>query len=157
MKNLVFFLLILALVAAAYISGRLPEHRRLVESQQELRANEVQLTAAQARLRLYALQSRLAGTIQAVRDNNYGNAAKLSSEFFDGVRAETNQPRDPQAKSTLEAVLATRDAVTAKLAKSDPTVVDALNSAMSQLRQLVESSPAPGETGTKTPVPSPTR
>jgi hypothetical protein len=149
------FLLALALIGAAYVAGYLPEHRRLIESQQELRTGAVQLADAQARLRLYALHTRLVGVIEAVREKNYGDAAKLSSEFFDGTRAAVNQSQDAQVNSSLEAVLAARDTVTSRLAMADPSVLDVLNGAMVRLQPLLESpSPSRGtETGAPAPAP----
>jgi hypothetical protein len=154
MKTSLFFLA-LALIGAAYVAGYLPEHRRLVESQQELQTTAVQLADAQAHLRLYALHNRLLGVIEVVREKNYGNAARLSSEFFDGARAEANQNQDAQVKSSLEAVLAVRDTVTSKLAVGDPSVIDVLNGAMGRLQPLLES-PSQG-TETNAPAPSPTK
>jgi hypothetical protein len=148
-------LLVLVLIAGAYVAGYLPEHRRLVESQLVLQSAETQLAEAQARLRLYVLQSRLARMIDAVRERNYGDAAKLSTEFFDGVRAETSQSQDGVVRSDLEAVLAIRDSVTMRLAVGDPSVLDALNGAMNRLRQLSERSSASGAENANAPAPSP--
>jgi len=149
------FVLVLALVAGAYVAGYLPEHRRLVESRLELAAAETQLADAQGRLRLYTLQSRLARMIESVRERNYGDAAKLSTEFFDGVRAETSQTQDAKVGSDLEAVLAIRDAVTMRLAVGDPSILEALNGAMNRLRQLSEPLPAPAGTDPNAPAPPP--
>jgi len=154
MKTFIF-LLVLALIVAAYVGGYLPEHRRLLESQQALRASELQIAEMQARLRLYALQSRLARMIETVREGDFGTAATLSSQFFDGVRTEAGEPKDPQAKSSLEAILGSRDTVTSRLAVGDPSVVNVLNGLMSRLQQLADSSPAPGGTDTNSAVPSP--
>jgi len=149
------FVLVLALVAGAYVAGYLPEHRRLVESRLELAAAETQLADAQGRLRLYTLQSRLARMIESVRERNYGDAAKLSTEFFDGLRAETSQTQDARVGSDLEAVLAIRDTVTMRLAVGDPSVLDALNGAMNRLRQLSEPLPAPAGAEPTAPAPPP--
>jgi hypothetical protein len=149
------FVLVLALVAGAYVAGYLPEHRRLVESRLELAAAETQLADAQGRLRLYTLQSRLARMIESVRERNYGDAAKLSTEFFDGVRAETSQTQDAKVGSDLEAVLAIRDAVTMRLAVGDPSILEALNGAMNRLRQLSEPLPAPAGADPNAPAPPP--
>ena len=151
------FVLVLALIGAAYGAGYLPEHGRLVESQQELQTTAAQLADAQARLRVYALHNRLVQVMDAVRERNYGNAAMLSSEFFDDARAETNQSQDVQVKSTLQAVLAMRDTVTSKLAMGDPSVIDVLNGAMGRLQPLVESPSASPGTETTAPAASPVR
>jgi hypothetical protein len=164
LKNLILLLIALALLGVAYLAGYWPQHKLVAQSQQQLQAKQTQLVAAQDRLRLYALQNHLSRMIEVVREKNYGSAAKLSSEFFNGVRSEILEARNPQAKSALLDVLATRDSVTSKLAVADPTVIDLLNQAVSRIQPLLDSSPsepaatagsAPAESGSPAPAASP--
>jgi hypothetical protein len=149
------FILVVALIGGAYVAGYLPEHGRLVESQRELEAAQGQLADAHSHLRIYTLQSRLARMIETVRERNYGEAAKLSTEFFDGVRHETTLSQDAKVLSELEAVLAIRDSVTMRLAVGDPSILDALNGAMNRLRQISETSAIPGGAETNPPAAPP--
>jgi len=149
------FLLVVVLIGGAYFAGYLPQHQRLVESQRELQAAQTQLADVQARMRLYILQSRLARMIESVRGRNYGDAAKLSTEFFDDLRSTTSQTQDAQVRSELEAVLTLRDSVTMRLAVGDPAILDVLNGAMNRLRQLSEPSPAPVGAEPTAPAPPP--
>jgi type II secretory pathway pseudopilin PulG len=140
------FVLVLILIAGAYVAGYLPEHTRLGAAQADLRAAQAQLADAQNRVRLYALESRLTRMIETVGEKNYGDAAKLSSDFFDAVRAESSASQDDKTKSALEAILVLRDSVTSKLAMGDASVLDMLRQTMSQLRQLTEASAASSPT-----------
>jgi hypothetical protein len=164
LKNLILLLIALALLGTAYLAGYWPQHKLVTQSQQQLETNQAQLATAQDRLRLYALQNRLSRMIDVVREKNYGSAAKLSSEFFNGVRSEILEARNPQAKAVLQDVLAARDSVTSKLAVADPTVIDLLNQAVSRIQPLLDSSPlepaatagsTPAESGSPTPAASP--
>jgi hypothetical protein len=144
MKRFIF-LLVLVLIAGAYLAGYLPERRRLDQAQRNLRATEAKLADAQNQVRLYALESRLSRLVEIVRDRNYGDAAKLSSDFFDALRAEISATGKDEVKSALGAVLAMRDSVTSKLAMGDASVLDELRQAMSHLRPLAEAPDAPGQ------------
>ena len=144
MKRFVF-LLVLILIAGAYLAGYLPEHGRLEEAQRNLQAAEAKLADAQNQVRLYALESRLSRLVDIVGERNYGDAAKLSSDFFDAVRAEISATDKDEVKSTLEAVLGMRDSVTSKLAMGDASVLDQLRQAMSHLRPLAEVPAAQGQ------------
>ena len=68
---------------------------------------------------------------------NYRQALERSTPFFDAVRAETARAADAGLRDGLSEVLALRDAVTAGLAKADPTVVDTLHGIELRLRRAL--------------------
>jgi hypothetical protein len=129
MKSVVV-ILVLALIVAAYFVGYWPEHKRLGESQKDAQIVAAQLADAQERLRIYGLQNQLLSLIQKVAETNYGEAQKLSSDFFDQVRTELAQTKEAELKSSLGPVLVMRDSVTAGLAKGDPATLEILQKAM---------------------------
>lgn len=133
--------LVLALIVAAYIVGYWPQHRRLTESQKSLQGVGAQLADAQDRLRICGLQNRLLSLTEKVAEKNYGDAQKLSSDFFDGVRAEIAQTEKVELKSALEPILGMRDSVTAGLANGDPAILALLRQAMKNIQGLVEPPP----------------
>jgi len=136
MKSLVAFLVV-ALIVAAYFVGYWPERRQLGESQKNAQIVAAKLADAQDRLRICALQNQLLSLTRKVEEKNYGEAQKLSSDFFDQVRAEQTQTKKADLKSALEPVLAMRDSVTAGLAKGDPATLDVLRQAMSKIQGLL--------------------
>jgi hypothetical protein len=131
-------LLTLVLIFVAYLFGYWPEHGRLTASQQEVGALKAQLAEARAQVRMCVLQTRLFELIEKTREKNYGEALKLSSDFFDRVRTEFMQTERPDFKSALNSILQARDSVTAALAKGDGTASDVLSQASAQLRQIME-------------------
>lgn len=74
-----------------------------------------------------------------VTQNNYGVAGRHSSQFFDGAQ-QLVQTADPAGKQVLQEILASRDAITAGLAKADPTVVAVIQDL---LRKLYENASGP--------------
>lgn len=136
--------LVLILIAGAYLGGYWPEHSRLLESQRNLQAVSAQLAEAQARLRLFGLHHRLLHLIDTVTEKNYGEAQKLSTDFFDEVRAEIMRTDKAELKSALESVLQARDSMTAGLAKADPGVVNVLDELKKQIGRFLEHHSPPG-------------
>ena len=131
-------LIVLLLVVVAYLVGYWPEHRRLAACQQEAEALRGQLADSRAQVQLCVLHARLLDVIEKTGEKNYGEALKLSSGFFDRVRTESMQTRQPDFKPALDSTLQARDSVTAALAKGDPSALDRLRQASAQLRQIIE-------------------
>jgi len=63
-----------------------PQHRRLAESQGQVRSLQERLTSAESRVRLGEILGQLLQLSDAVRAKNFGQAATLSSAFFDPVK-----------------------------------------------------------------------
>jgi hypothetical protein len=74
---------------------------------------------------------------EAVGSQNYGKAQQLPSTFFDGVRAEASITPVGAFKAALEAVLQTRDQVTAALARGDQAALEPLRRSELQLREVL--------------------
>lgn len=103
-----------------------------------------------------ALQSRLdraeqAASFSTARDlasmlyveianRNYGNAADLSSRFFDQVRMLSEQTGDQETRGRLQQILAEREAVSSGLAKNDPGIEPQVRAMIQQLHGM---GPAP--------------
>jgi type II secretory pathway pseudopilin PulG len=142
----ILFLVVIVLIAAAYLAGYWPQHQRLVSLETRVRQANQQLAQAQSVARLCSLQNRLLGLIAQTESGNYGDAQKASTEFFDQVRAETMRNNKAGYTPALEAILGTRDTVTAGLARKDPTTLDVLRQALTRLHQVIEQQTSmPGQ------------
>ena len=108
------------LVVVTFLAGFWPQHRRLTESQDQVRSLQEHLTAAESRVRLGEILGQLLHLSDAVRGKNFGQAATLSSAFFDAVRQDVARANPPEATNTLNGILHTRDRVTTPLPAPTP-------------------------------------
>jgi len=139
MKALTLLIIAAALVAAAYLAGYWPQHQRVLSLDEDLRLANSRLADAQAEIRIYQLENRLLGVIEKTEEKNYGEAQKLSTDFFDRVRSEIPRARKASLQSLLEFTLQKRDAVTAGLTKGDLATLDLLRQILIGFRQAVEA------------------
>ena len=128
-------LVFLVLLIASYLVGYIPEHRQRQAAETELADLRTRFTQTQGRLRICDLHNRLLSLIERVQEQNYGEAQKLSTEFFDQVRIAANEMPAGGQRSVLETTLQMRDAVTTGLAKGDPASLEALKQSSQRFRQ----------------------
>jgi type II secretory pathway pseudopilin PulG len=141
-KKLLVVLVVL-LVAAAFVAGYWPERQRLVQAQAEatelrsqLAEARSQLAEAEAKGRLGRLFGQFLALQDAVSTGNYGEAQTLSSAFFDRVRDEEGRA-DASVRAALDAVMLRRDAVTAGLARGEGSVREVLVPVERELRRAL--------------------
>jgi hypothetical protein len=108
-------------VEASFLAGNLPERQRRYASENTLAAAQTRLADVEARHRLSCLLGALLRLQEAVSAQNFGEAAGMSSRFFDDVRAEANRPATG-TPAALESVLKRRDEVGSALVRSDAAV-----------------------------------
>lgn len=124
-------------VGLAYLAGFWPQHRQLSDVRRQLQETQARLTAADARIRLGDVLGQLLALSDAVAAKNYGQAATLSSTFFDAVRNEAAQAPQPEVTSTLQTILNARDRVTTAIAGTDPGVTSILKEQERSLRRVL--------------------
>ena len=139
MKALTLLIIAAALVAAAYLAGYWPQHQRVLSLDEDLRLANSRLAEAQAEIRIYQLENRLLGLMEKTEQKNYGEAQKLSTDFFDRMRSEIPQAGNASLQSLLESTLQKRDAVTAGLTKGDLATLDLLRQILVSFRQALEA------------------
>jgi len=123
-------------VAGAYFLGHWPERQLRTAVESELKTANAQLADAQAQVRLCGLQNRLMTLIEKTAEKNYGDAQKLSTEFFDEVRKENARTEKANVQAALGTLLELRDPVTAALTKGDPAALELLQQAMAKLHAV---------------------
>jgi hypothetical protein len=128
------------LILVAYVFGYWPEHQATLQVRQQLKAVSARLDEAQSRMYLCHLHIHLLAIIRQAEAKNYGNAANLSSSFFDEVREHVAGAKDPQLKSALQSILQQRDAVTSALAKGDPNAIALLKPLEDTMFTLVDQA-----------------
>jgi hypothetical protein len=134
--------LVVLLVAGAFVAGYWPQRERLVQTQAEAVEAKKQLSEARAELaraeagRLGRLFGQFLALHDAVVSGNYGEAQALSSSFFDQVR-EAGSGADATARTALDAILMRRDTVTARLARGEGSVNEVLVPIERELRRAL--------------------
>ena len=152
-----FAVIAVTAIGVAFYSGYWPERTSRRLSEAALEETQGRLLRAEARIRLYTLQSRLVDLLDTVASRNFGDAQGKATGFFDAVRAETSRPDQSEARASLEGIMAGRDSLTVALTQSDPAALEMLHGAMARLRTALgePSSPAPAPAA-PAPVVSPT-
>jgi len=156
-----FLLLVVVLLAAAYVAGFWPQRERVSALQAENVTLQQRVVAAENHVRAGVVLGELLTLKDVVQDLNYGQARGLSSPFFEHVRAEAGRTTDAGIKQTLESILAVRDPVTVALTQGDGAALGHLRESERRLRQALGYPPPPAA-ATPAPVlpsaapPSPT-
>lgn len=152
-----FILLTLSAIVVAFLAGYWPQRQDRLAAEGSLEMATASLERAEARNRLYALQSKLVDLVASVEARNFGDAQGKATLFFDAVRTEATQPDQIQAKGVLEGILAGRDPLTSALTQNDPAARELLHGAMARLRQALGEPPlpVPAQAGLPTALPSP--
>ena len=136
-KMRVLLILGVLLVGGAYMAGFWPERQRLSAARSEMQALEERASATEARVRLGEVLGQLLSLVDAVDEQNYGDAAKRASAYFDRVQAEAGKATSPAVRAVLEGVEDTRDSVITGLAKAEPAVREMLREQQRALRRAL--------------------
>jgi hypothetical protein len=75
--------------------------------------------------------------LEAVQ-KNYGKAGEYSKEFFDQAQRIQSSTEDPALRNLLRDTLATRDQITADLAKGDPAALSEIQPLLSKIEQTAK-------------------
>ena len=143
----VLVVLTLAAIGAAYFAGYWPQRQERVASEAALAGVRADLERAEARNRLYGLQSQLIDLLATVEARNFGDAQAQATAFFGSVRAESGRPDQSHAQEALEDVAAGRDSLTIALTQNDPAALEMLHGAMTRLREALGEATPQLETG----------
>ncbi len=157
----VLAVVIVLLIAGAFVAGYWPQRERLVQARAEATELRRQLSEvgsrvaeAEAKARLGRLFGQFLALQDAVVAGNYGEAQALSSPFFDRARDEAAKTADASARTALDAVLMRRDTVTAGLARSEGSVREVLVPIERELRRALGYPVLPLAPATATPAES---
>src|SRR5512144_2989810 len=114
-KLVLWFLLVLA----GFLIGFILQYSRLQRIQQKLSASTKQLGSCQSSQQLAQLRDTATMMYLEVVQKNDGKAGEYSREVFDQAQQIANSTEDSTFPNLLRDTLATRDRVTADLAKGD--------------------------------------
>jgi hypothetical protein len=123
------------LVLAGFLTGFILQYARLQRVQQELSASTKQLGSCQSSQQLSQLRDTATMMYLEVVQKNYGKAGEYSREVFDQAQQIASSTEDAAVRNLLRDTLATRDQVTADLAKGDAAALSEIQPLLSKLEQ----------------------
>lgn len=135
-----FALTVLVLMGLSFGGGFWWGHNRTNSVRSRLQAADAQLTIDQHTISLCQLQQQLLSLADDTANKNYGDAAALSTKFFNNLSAEAPNATDPQVKSAMQSILAQRDQVIGDLAKGDPASHDLFVQMSNTFHQALQSA-----------------
>ena len=126
------------LLIAGFLSGFILQYARLQRVQQELSASTKQLGSCRASEQFSQLRDTATIMYLEAVQKNYGNAGEYSKEFFDQAQRIVSSTEDPALHNLLRDILATRDQITADLAKGDAAALSEIQPVLSKLEQTAK-------------------
>jgi hypothetical protein len=124
------------LLIAGFLTGFLLQYARLQRVQQELSASIKQLESCQSSEQLSHLRDTATMMYLETVQKNYGKAGEFSKEFFDQGQRIVSSTDDSALRNLLHDTLATRDQITADLAKGDAAALSEIQPVLSKLEQI---------------------
>jgi hypothetical protein len=156
-KALALIVFFVAAVATAYVAGYWPQHRAARQAETRRASLEVELAAAQARVRGAAVLGLVLTLSDVIAAQNYGTAQSLATGLFDAVREESGRTTDAALRGALDEVLRARDPLTAALARGDVSTAETVRGLEVKLRSALgyDLPPISGAaTGSSPPLPN---
>jgi hypothetical protein len=133
-KLILWFLLLLA----GFLLGFILQYFSLQRIQQKLSASTQQLGSCQSSQQLSQLRDAATMMYLEVVQKNYGKAGEYSREVFDQAQQIASSTEDAALRNSLRDTLATRDRVTADLAKGDAAALSEVQLVLSKLEQTAK-------------------
>ena len=121
---------------AVFLVGFIPPYVKANRLENELRQSRQDGAGAE-------LRDLIALAYVQANQKNYGLAAETSSQFFNRAREVTSQTQDVSRRKALEDLLASRDKVTAQLAKGDAAATGDLLELFNKTRQATRVASTP--------------
>ena len=126
------------LLIVGFLAGFVLQYARLQQAQQELSASTKQLGSCQASEQLSQLRDTATVIFLEAVQKNYGKAGEYSKEFFDQAQQIQSSTGDSALRNLLRDTLATRDKITADLAKGDAAALSEIQSLLSKIEQTAK-------------------
>ena len=126
------------LLIVGFLAGFVLQYARLQQAQQELSASTKQLGSCQASEQLSQLRDTATVMLLEAVQKNYGKAGEYSKEFFDQAQQIQSSTGDSALRNLLRDTLATRDKITADLAKGDAAALSEIQPLLSKIEQTAK-------------------
>jgi hypothetical protein len=128
----------LVLLLVGFLAGFVLQYSRLQQARQQLSASTKQLDSCQASEQLSQVRDTATAMFLEAVEKNYGKAGEYSKEFFDQAQRIQSSTGDPVLRNLLGDTLATRDQITADLAKGDASALSEIQLLLSKIEQTAK-------------------
>jgi hypothetical protein len=133
-KLVLWFLLVLT----GFLIGFILQYSRLQRVQEDLSASIKQMGSCKSSQQLSQLRDTATMMYLEVVQKNYGKAGEYSGQVFDQAQQIASSTEDAALRNLLRETLATRDQITADLAKGDAAALSEIQSLLSRLQQTAK-------------------
>jgi hypothetical protein len=123
------------LFIAGFLVGYILQYTTLQLAQRELTASTNQLGNCRSGEQSSHLRDTATMMYLEVVQKNYGKAGEYSKDFFDQAQRIVSSTDDPVLRNLLRDTLATRDQITADLAKGDGAALSEIQPVLLSLEQ----------------------
>ena len=121
-----------------FIIGFILQYSRLQKLRQDLSVSEKRLVICQFSEQLSQLRDTATMMYLEAVQKNYGKAGEYSKQLFDQAQRIVSSAEDPALRNLLRDTLATRDQITADLAKGDAAALSEIQPVLSKLEQTAK-------------------
>jgi len=123
------------LFIAGFLVGYILQYTTLQRVRRELTASTNQLGSCRSGEQSSSLRDTATMMYLEVVQKNYGKAGEYSKNFFDQAQRIVSNTDDPVLRNLLHDMLATRDQITADLAKGDGAALSEIQPVLLRLEQ----------------------
>jgi hypothetical protein len=123
------------LFIAGFLVGYILQYTTLQRVQRELTASTNQLGSCRSAEQSAHVRDTATMMYLEVVQKNYGKAGEYSKDFFDQAQRIVSRTDDPVFRNLLRDTLATRDQITADLAKGDGAALSEIQPVLLSLEQ----------------------
>jgi hypothetical protein len=113
-------LVIIILIAVAFLSGLLVGYMKLRETKELLQTAQSERDTLRLQKQLCQIRDLAALMYVETSRQNYGLGSNYAARYFDQVKRLSDSEMPPQMRSSITELLSHKEAVTASLAHADP-------------------------------------
>jgi hypothetical protein len=138
-RHIIALALLIAIVA--FLVGFVPqflENRRL---RSEIETNQAGVNQLRTQAEVEAIRNLAGKTLLQTLRQNYGNAAELSTQYFNKVQELMRKTENPALQSSLSELMKMRDSITSGLAQGNPTTLSELQALLQRSYELPDAVP----------------
>ncbi len=143
------FLVMIILVAVAFLSGLLIGYMKVRDTRQMLQTVQKERDSLRLQNQLSHIRDLAALMYVETSRQNYGLGAEYAARYFDQVKRLSNADMPPQMRSSISELLSHREAVTASLSRAEPGATQQVQGLFldtyhrTQLEDAGQASPSP--------------